>query len=538
MILAKSLVYSAFGVTGLFKLVGIFHRVVTVLTKVVFMTKILPEYLFVLEMANNHMGNVAHGLEIIRQFGAACRNFPDFRFAFKLQYRDLDTFIHPAMRGRTDVRYIKRFEETRLTRAQFDQLVEEIRYQGFLSMATPFDNASVATIEEQNLDIVKIASCSFSDWPLLERVVQTEKPIIASTAGATLVDIDRVVSFLTHRNKNFAILHCVGEYPTPNERLNLNQIDVLRQRYPNLRIGFSTHEDPANTDIVKLAIAKGVTLFEKHVGLATPEYPINAYSATPKQVEQWLRAARDARSICGTADREQTVNPLEVASLHALRRGVFVRRPVCAGEVLSAEDVYFAFPPQDGQFTANDWSKYVRFVAQTNMPVDGAVAPANTACKDDRETVWRIAQQVKVLIKESGIAVPGSVDLEISHHYGLDRFNEVGLTMMTVVNRGYCKKILVSLPGQQHPEQFHKQKEETFHILYGEVDLMLDGQLRTYRRGDVVNVEPGVRHAFTTKSGAVIEEISSTHFKDDSFYTDPVIQANKNRKTLLTYWMD
>jgi len=67
--------------------------------------------------------------------------------------------------------------------------------------------------------------------------------------------------------------------------------------------------------------------------------------------------------------------------------------------------------------------------------------------------------------------------------------------------------------------------------------LTLDGKTRTCRSGDVVNVEPGVRHAFVSPTGAVLEEISSTHFKDDSFYTDETIQNNKNRKTLLTYWM-
>jgi len=501
------------------------------------MTSLIPKNLIVFEMANNHMGNVEHGCEVIRQFGDVCRKYPEFNFAFKLQYRDLDTFVHPSMKGRMDVKYIKRFEETRLTRQQFDKLIAAIRMNGFLAMATPFDNASVEVIEDQGLDIIKIASCSFTDWPLLERVAQSDRPIIASTAGASLSDIDRVVSFLSHRNKTFAILHCVGEYPTPDERLNLNQIDMLKVRYPELRIGFSTHEDPASVDIVKLAVAKGVDLFEKHVGIVTPAYPINAYSATPEQVDGWLAAARYTQKACGTASREQITNKTEMDSLRSLRRGVFVRRSVKEGEILTKEDVYFAFPPNESQFTANDWSKYVQFVARSDIHLDGAVSPLNTDYKDSRESVWRIAQQVKGLIQQSGIVVPGGVDLEISHHYGLDRFNEVGLTMLTVVNRGYCKKILVSLPGQKHPEQFHKLKEETFHVLYGEVELTLDGKTRICRSGDVVNVEPGVRHAFVSPTGAVLEEISSTHFKDDSFYTDEVIQKNKNRKTLLTYWM-
>lgn len=498
----------------------------------------IPNNLFVLEMANNHMGDIAHGVEVIRQFGAVCRDFPEFTFAFKLQYRDLDTFIHPEMQGRDDIKYIKRFSETRLSRSDFDRLIEEIRANGFLAMSTPFDEASVDVIEAQQLDIIKIASCSFTDWPLLERVVASDKPIIASTAGATLESIDRVTSFFSHRNKDFAILHCVGEYPTADEKLHVSQIDLLKSRYPGVRIGFSTHENPANLDIIKIAIAKGAQIFEKHVGVPTPTYPLNAYSASPEQIRAWLEAARYAVTLCGVGDVRLPPNPTEASSLLSLRRGVFAKRDIQAGEVVQREDIYFAFPPQEGQFTANDWSKYARIVAQSAIAKDKALSASNAECVDTRADALKAAQQVKALLAKSHITVPGGADLELSHHYGMQRFEEVGLTMITVVNRGYCKKLLVSLPGQQHPEQYHNQKEETFHILYGEVDITLDSVTNTYRQGDVINVEPGVRHAFVSQTGCVIEEISSTHFKHDSFYTDDTINQNGNRKTVLTYWMN
>lgn len=497
----------------------------------------IPTPLFVLEMANNHMGDVEHGLAVIRTFGEVCRDFP-FRFAFKLQYRDLDTFIHPAARGRDDIKYVKRFAETRLSRQDFDRLVAEMRACGFLAMATPFDEPSVDVIEAQDLDIIKIASCSFTDWPLLERIVLNDKPIIASTAGARLEEIDRVVSFFAHRHKKFAILHCVGEYPTPEAHMHLSQIDFLRARYPGVRIGFSTHEDPDNTDIVKMAVAKGATLFEKHVGLPTEACPLNAYSADPEQIRAWLHAAQQAMVICGSGDARPPHNPQEAASLRSLQRGIFAKRPIAADETIRSEGVYFAFPPQPGQFTANDWFKYAEFSATAGIAQDAAISPANAGYEDRRARIWDIAQQVKELLSRTQIVVPGGADLEVSHHYGLDRFDEFGLIIITVVNRGYCKKLLVSLPGQTHPEQYHEKKEETFHIIYGEIMLELDGVPMVCRPGDVVTIEPGVRHTFRTESGAVIEEISTKHDRNDSFYTDPAIMENQQRKTLLTYWMD
>jgi sialic acid synthase SpsE/mannose-6-phosphate isomerase-like protein (cupin superfamily) len=500
------------------------------------MSVFADKQIVVLEMANNHMGDLDHGLHVIRSFGEICKKYP-FSFAFKLQYRELDSFIHPDMKGRDDVPYVKRFSETRLTRDDFDALVKEIRNQGFLTMATPFDEKSVDMIESQNLDIIKIPSCSFGDWPLLERISQTDKPIIASTAGASIKTIDQVISYLTHRKKDFAILHCVGEYPTPDENMHISQLDYLKNRYPGVRIGFSTHEDTSNTDFIKMAIAKGASVFEKHVGVETEKYGINKYSATPEQIDAWLSAAIYAKKVCGEGVKRLPINPKEAESLLSLQRGVFVKNNIKKGVVLTQNDVYFAFPPQEGQYTANNWSKYFEYAAQEDIAINSAITPNNCSQKDKREMVWSIVKDVREFLKDSNVVIPGSAELEISHHYGLDKFYTYGLLLLTVVNRDYCKKLLVTLPGQEHPEQYHNQKEETFHVLYGEIELVLDGSSRVCSPGDVVTIEPGVRHAFSSKNGAVIEEISTTHFKDDSYYTDEEITKNKQRKTTLTYWM-
>ena len=148
------------------------------------------------------------------------------------------------------------------------------------------------------------------------------------------------------------------------------------------------------------------------------------------------------------------------------------------------------------------------------------------------------AQKVRALLEESQIVVPSGVELELSHHYGMEQFEDFGITLITIINRAYCKKILVCLPNQVHPEQYHKVKEETFHVLYGQVEVTLDGVTCSFAAGDLINIEPGVRHGFVSTEGAVIEEISSTHYLDDSYYTDMIINENKNRKTLLAYWMN
>ncbi|MDR1349705.1 MAG: N-acetylneuraminate synthase family protein [Zoogloeaceae bacterium] len=495
----------------------------------------MTQPLFIFEMANNHMGDTAHGIAIIRAIREVCAGFP-FQFAFKLQYRDLDTFIHPSFKGRDDVKYVKRFEETRLGHEQFAALLDAMRECGFRTVCTPFDEKSVDLIEAQGIEIIKIASCSLTDWPLLERIARTQKPIIASTAGALPEEVDQVVSFFTHRDKDLTLMHCVAEYPTPMAHLHIRRIDALRARYSGVRIGFSTHESPDETEPVLLALAKGATVFEKHVGLPTQKYALNAYSADPVQVRAWLLAAERALTLCGSETWPQAT-PAETASLTSLRRGVFLTRDLLAGTVLTDADVCFAFPPVAGQITANQWSKYNRCVATQPLTAGAPLLAEAIALQNTRDSVLATVIAVRQLLAEGNIVVPGKSNLEISHHYGMERFTEFGLTMITVVNREYCKKLLVMLPGQTHPEQYHEQKEETFVILHGELTLWLDGEQRVARRGDVVTVQRKTRHKFHAGRGVVFEEISSTHYASDSFYTDPAIAANPHRKTLLTHWL-
>ena len=492
--------------------------------------------LFIFEMANNHMGSVEHGLTMIKAFAEVTKAF-QFQFAFKFQFRDLDTFIHPDYTSRMDIKAVKRFSETRLSMDQFQQLKDALSANGFISICTPFDEPSVDRIEDMGFDIIKIASCSFTDWPLLERIVQTEKPIITSTAGATLDEIDKVVSFFQNRQKRFAILHCVGEYPTKPDTLNLNQIDLLKQRYQGVPVGYSTHEEPDNVESIQIAIAKGAGIFEKHVAVETAEFDKNEYSATPQQITLWLQSAERAYRMGGVVGQRSTATEKELADLRQFKRGVFALRPIMKGEKINATNTFFAFPNVDNQLLANDISKYTGFVADVAVDRFAPVKITDITWLDQRERVYSIVQQVKKILSAGNVVVPGMATLEISHHYGLDRFHDTGCTIINVVNREYCKKLIVLLPGQKHPEQYHTIKEETFVVLYGDVTITLDGVETTCQSGDVVTVIRGMKHIFTSQKGAVIEEISSTHFKDDSYYTDESILQNKDRKTIISHWM-
>jgi mannose-6-phosphate isomerase-like protein (cupin superfamily) len=254
-------------------------------------------------------------------------------------------------------------------------------------------------------------------------------------------------------------------------------------------------------------------------------------------MDAWLSSAESTIKMCGVINERSPVSEQEQSDLLQFKRGVYLKKNISKGQVITKDDVYYAWPNISNQILANDMSKYNQFIATNHIGANDPLLYNDIEIKNTREKIWNIVQTVKNFLNKTNVVYPGKADLEISHHYGLDRFYEFGITMITVVNREYCKKLIITLPNQKHPEQYHKQKEETFVVLYGDVDLTLNGKSQTLKKGDVITIEKNIKHAFTTKSGCIIEEVSSTHYVNDSYYTDEFINNNKERKTFVTHWL-
>ncbi len=310
--------------------------------------------LFVLELANNHWGKLERGQRIIREFGRVAR-FHNVRAAIKLQFRDLEHFIHRDFRDRTDVRYIKKTLETQLQERDYLILVEEIRTNGCLRMATPFDERSVDFCVECDVDLIKLASSDVNDWVLIERIAKTRKPVIASSGGSSVKDLDDLVTFFTRRSIPFALNHCVSIYPSEDHELELNQIDFLRNRYPEITVGLSTHEYRDWQTSMFIGYAKGARTFERHIDVAEEGYQVSPYCSTPDQIDTWLRAFKKAKVMCGGPGSDRRRLPeKEVAYLDGLVRGVYAARDLSPGHALESGDVYLAVPLQRGQLSCRE----------------------------------------------------------------------------------------------------------------------------------------------------------------------------------------
>jgi sialic acid synthase SpsE len=312
------------------------------------------EDLFVLEMANNHWGKLDRALKIVSEFSKLVR-FNNVRAAIKVQFRDVDGFIHRDFRDRTDIRYVKKTLSTRLENEEFARLIKAIRESGCIPMATPFDERSVELCVELGVPIIKIASSDLNDWLLIEKIATTRKPCIVSTGGSSLKDLDDLVTFFGNRNIPLAINHCVSLYPSEDSELELNQIDFLKSRYPKLTIGFSTHEYHDWTSSILIAYAKGARTFERHIDIDDNAIPVSPYCSLPEQVDTWFKAFLKAKEMCGAPGTQKRVPPRrEVEYLDSLVRGVYAKSDLPEGHILSDDDVYLAIPLQRGQLSCRE----------------------------------------------------------------------------------------------------------------------------------------------------------------------------------------
>ena len=310
--------------------------------------------LFVLELANNHWGDLNRGLKIISDYGKIVR-FNNVRAAIKLQFRNVDTFIHKDYRNRTDVRYIKKTLATKMSHDEYASMVNAIRRNSCIPMASPFDEDSVDLCVKLDLPIIKIASADMNDWILIEKIASTKRPVIASTGGSSLKDMDDLVHFFEKRNIPFAINHCVSLYPSEDNELELNQIDFLKDRYPGHTIGFSTHEYHNWEYSVMIAYAKGARTFERHIDIDKDGIPVAPYCSLPHHADKWFKAFQKAKEMSGAPGTAKRIPPLsEIKYLDETVRGVYAKYDLPKGHKISDSDLFLAIPLLKGQISCRE----------------------------------------------------------------------------------------------------------------------------------------------------------------------------------------
>ena len=492
--------------------------------------------LVILEIANNHMGDLNHTKKLINTYHKLVKPFTtQIDFAIKFQHRDLKSYLHPNISNDDD--RVKRFTSTELNEIQWNKIIS-IAKKNFKIICTPFNENSVDWVCRKKFDFLKIASCSFNDWPFLEKIKKKNIKLICSLGGGKINEISKTISFFS--KKNIKYLYCVGMYPTKKENTNLAFFLKLKNTFGNIIQGFSSHEEPKESISGALAYGMGSLIFEKHINIYSPKYSINKYSSTPSDFLRWLTNLNHAIILTGNIKNREKNLTKEQNDIGKFKRGTYLKKntEIKKGDIIKLSDVDFRFPAEKNQLLANEFSKFSTIKSNKNYKSLEAIKKNFCTIINSRSKIEKIRDKIHLLIKKSGIIIPKNIKLEISYHYGIENFEKKGLSMITILNNNYCKKYLFLTANQSHPTQFHKIKQESFFIILGKIELKIDGKKKILKKGDLFTIKQKQKHSFKdiSGSGSVIEELSTKSLKSDSYYVDDLINRNKKRKSFISLY--
>ena len=300
----------------------------------------------VAEVGHNHQGSVEQARDLIlaaRECGVD---------AVKLQKRDnraLYTraayeapYEHENSFGST---YGEHREALELDRDAYLELQRVAREASMTLFATAFDEASADFLADLDMPAYKTASGDLRNTPLLRYVASIGKPMIVSTGGATLEDIDRAVETITAVNSQLCLLQCTAVYPAAAEELELRVITTLRERYPELVVGLSDHQDGIAMSLV--AYMLGARIMEKHFTLShTLKGTDHAFSLMPEGMRKLVRDLRRVPAALGDGVKQPHAS--EEAALRKMGKMLVAARSLDAGHVLAEGDVVARSPADDG----------------------------------------------------------------------------------------------------------------------------------------------------------------------------------------------
>ncbi len=205
--------------------------------------------------------------------------------------------------------------------------------------STPFGVEAVDWLERLDVPFWKIASADLDNYPLLEAVARTGRPILLSTGASYFREVRETVHYLESLGvSQLALLHCNLAYPTPVDQANLGRIPALIDAFPGTPIGYSDHTMPApDVMLPALAVALGACLVEKHFtldrGLPNEDHAHSVDAALLRAMVTSIAAAEAATSL----DLELT--PSEWPARTHARRSLVARGAVAAGSVLTADTI-------------------------------------------------------------------------------------------------------------------------------------------------------------------------------------------------------
>lgn len=313
-----------------------------------------PGYV-IAEIGHNHQGDMDTCKAMFREALACGAD------AVKLQKRDNRALFTAEMYDspyNSENAYAPTYgthrEALEFDKEQYRELKAYAEEIGILFFSTAFDLPSADLLEDIDVQAYKIASGDLTNTPLLKHVARFGKPMIISSGGATFEDVQRAYETIMPINTNLCIMQCTSGYPPPYEQLNLKVIETFAKAFPDIIIGFSSHDNGIAMPLVGYML--GARVFEKHFTLNRAwKGTDQAFSLEPGGLRRVVRDLQRTHTALGTG--EKTPYASEVKPLNKMTKRMVAARDLEAGHVLTEADIDYRIPVES-KITANSLQPY------------------------------------------------------------------------------------------------------------------------------------------------------------------------------------
>jgi N-acetylneuraminate synthase/sialic acid synthase len=224
---------------------------------------------------------------------------------------------------------------------EYKELMDYAKEIGITMFSTAFDFPSADFLEKLDVPAYKIASGDLKSIPLLTHIAKFQKPMILSTGGGTMEDVHRAYDAIMPINQQLCLLQCTAGYPAAFDELNLRVITSFRERFPDITIGLSSHDNGIAMAVVGYML--GARVVEKHFTLNhTWKGTDHAFSLEPIGMKKMVRDLRRTRMAMG--DGVKRVYETEVNPIIKMGKKLVAARDLPAGHALKREDITLKSP--------------------------------------------------------------------------------------------------------------------------------------------------------------------------------------------------
>ncbi len=200
---------------------------------------------------------------------------------------------------------------------EYTEIDRYCREKNIAWFASPWDEEAVAFLESYETACYKVASAGLTDGRLRRALIDTQKPLIASTGMSSMNEIDAAMAELPR--DRLLLMHTTSTYPCKAGEINLRMIETLKERYPGVPVGYSGHE--VGLQITLAAVAMGACSVERHITLDRTMWGSDqAASVEPQGLIKLVRDIRIVEESFG--DGEKRVYESELPIRKKLRRSV------------------------------------------------------------------------------------------------------------------------------------------------------------------------------------------------------------------------